>query len=190
MLLSVVAYAVIPIYTLMFVSGTNWFTSNLSVIGSWPGRRMSFFVLGIIIGVYYLVVLKRLLSCLPRHPLESLLLYTAFSLLVLAVTTPYLPESVPFQAFLHVVFAFGSSVLLALCLCLILWRLSGLSLAARRTLRPYRQGLTAILAVSALLLMIAGIVSSALEIFFVIATTVLVQRLYVRRLALSPYRRR
>ena len=50
MLLSCIAYAVIPIYTLLFIRGTNWFTSNLSVIGSLPTRRAAFFLLGVIIG--------------------------------------------------------------------------------------------------------------------------------------------
>lgn len=180
MLLSLTAYALIPLYTLMFVSGTNWFTSNLSVIGSWPDRRMAFFFLGIIIGLYYLVVLRRLLSCLPRHNWETGILYAAFLLLLFAITTPYLPDSVPLQAFLHVVFAFSASVLLALCLYLILWRLSALSQASRRFLRPYRFSMTVITAVSAILLVIAGIISSALEIFFIIATTILVQKLYSR----------
>ena len=144
MLLSCIAYAVIPIYTLLFVKGTNWFTSNLSVIGSWPNRRT-----------------------------------TALFLLLLAVTIPYLPDSVPLQAFLHVVFAFTASLLLGLCLYLVLWRLSSISEAAHKILRPYRISMVAITFISAMLLLIAGIISSALEIFFIITTTILVQRLYV-----------
>ena len=95
MLLSCIAYAVIPVYTLLFVSGTNWFTSNLSVIGSLPTRRAAFFLLGVIIGLYYYEALKKLLVYLPHPILEHRLLVTALLLLLLAVTTPYLPESVP-----------------------------------------------------------------------------------------------
>ena len=178
MLLSLTAYAVIPLYTIMFVSGTNWFTSNLSVIGSFPDRRAAFLFMGITIGLYYLIVLRRLLSCLPHRNLETGLLYTAFFLLILAILTPYLPHAVPFQSFLHVAFAFTSSMLLALCLYLILRHLSALSQASRRFLRPYRVSMVMIIAVSGILLVIAGIISSALEIFFIIATTILVQRLY------------
>ena len=76
------------------------------------------------------------------------------------------------------VFAFVSSVLLALCLYLILWRLSALTPAARQILRPFRVSMVAITLVSGLLLIMAGIISSALEVFFIIATTILVQRLY------------
>ena len=39
--------------------------------------------------------------------------------------------------------------------------------------------MVAITLVSGLLLILAGIISSALEVFFIIATTILVQRLYV-----------
>lgn len=178
MLLSCIAYVVIPLYTLLFVYGTNWFTSNLSVIGSWPTRRMAFFLLGILIGFYYYEVLKRLLIYLPRHIWENRLLSTAFLLLLLAVTIPYLPDVFPLQAILHVASAFLSSVFLALCLYLILWRLSALSPSARYVLRPYRISMVGITAISILLLIIAGIISTALELFFIIATTILVQKLY------------
>lgn len=180
MLLSCLAYAVIPVYTLLFVKGTNWLTSNLSVIGSWPTRRTAFFFLGLLIGLYYYMVLKRLLRYLPRRGLETCILRLGLVLLLLAVVTPYLPDSVPFQAFLHVIFAFSASILLVLCLYLILWRLSALSSGAGRLLRPYRVSMVIITIVSACLLVMAGIISSALEIFFIIATTILVQRLYVR----------
>ena len=179
MLLSWIAYGVIPIYTLLFVRGTNWFTSNLSVIGSRPTRRTAFFFLGAIIGIYYYDVLKKLLIYLPRHIWENRLLSAALFLLLLAVTIPYLPDSVPLQAFLHVAFAFLASILLALCLFVVLWRLSALSPSARHFLRPYRISMVGITIISAVLLAMAGIISSALEIFFIIATTILVQKLYV-----------
>ena len=48
----------------------------------------------------------------------------------------------------------------------------------RTRMRPYRRSLVSITIVSAILLFIAGIVSSALEIFFILSTTILLQRLY------------
>lgn len=45
-------------------------------------------------------------------------------------------------------------------------------------LRPFRMGLIAITGISGLLLMEAGIVSTALEVFFILSTTVMVQRLW------------
>ncbi len=178
MLLSLTAYVVIPIYTILFVSDTNWLTSNLSVIGNWPGRQIAFFCLGLIIGLYYHCILVRLLSNLARHRAESILLHTALILLIAAISTPYLPSQVPFQSFLHVAFAFVSSILVLICLYLTLWKLSALSQRVRVRMRRYRLWLIAITAISGLLLFIAGIVSSALEIFFIISTTILLQRLY------------
>ncbi len=178
MLSAFIAYGVIPLYTIIFAGGSDWFTSNLSVIGSLPGRRAGFFFLGVLIGLYYLLVLRKLISCIPRHAAETCLLYTAFALLVFAVSTPYLPDSVPLQAFLHVVSAFSASVLLTLCLCLILLRLSSLSQAASSLLRPYRRSMAVIITVCAFLLVLAGIISSALEIYFILTTTILIQRMY------------
>lgn len=186
MLLSCIAYIVIPIYTLLFVKGTNWFTSNLSVIGSWPTRRAAFFMLGILIGLYHYQVVKKLLVYLPRHIWESRLLSAAFLLLLLAVTIPYLPDAFPFQAFLHVAFAFISSIFLALCLYMVLWRLSALSHRAGRLLRPYRISMVCITIISFGLLIAAGIISTALELFFIIATTILVQKLYVHSSCIFP----
>ncbi len=178
MLLTLTAYVVIPIYTLLFISGTDWFSTNLSVIGNWPARQTAFFFLGLIIGLYYHQVLSRLLTLLPRHRWESFLLHLAFTLLLCGVTTPYLPEEVPLQSFLHVIFAFLAAVLLTLCLYLTLWQLSLLSGRNRRRLKPYRISLMAITAVSILLLFTVGIVSSALEVIFILSTTFLTQKLY------------
>jgi len=180
MILNLTAYVVIPVYTLLFVYGSNWLTSNLSVIGSPPDRQTAFFILGVIIGLYYHTVLRRLLILLPRHRLEKGLLHIALTLLLLAVSTPYLPEHVPLQAFLHLLFAFTASLILLLCLYLIIWKLSRLSDCFKMMLWPYRIFLIFITLFSILLLCIAGIISTALEIFFVVTTTLLVQQLYRR----------
>lgn len=178
MLLNLTAYVIIPIYTLLFVKNTNWLTSNLSVIGSGPSRKTSFFILGVIIGLYYHTIVERLLRYLPYRKLEHFLAHLALLLLLLAVSTPYLPDTFPFEAFLHVIFAFAASVIFLLCLYLIVWKLSGLSKENRFLFRPYRIRLIFITLVSALLLLIAGIISTALELFFVIATTLTVQKLH------------
>lgn len=178
MLLALTAYIVIPLYTLLFVSGTDWFSLNLSVIGSWPDRRFTFAGLGLVVGLYFYAVLSRLLVYLPHHKKETFCLNLAFLLLVLAIATPYLPGQVPLQSFLHVVFAFLSAALLLLSLYRIIWLLSATSGDARRILKPYRLSLLLITAVCGFLLLLAGIISSALEIFFILAATITVQRLY------------
>ncbi len=178
MLSTLTAYIVIPIYTLLFVSGTDWFSTNLSVIGSWPDRRFAFTGLGLVLGLYFYTILKRLMSHLPRHRNETLCVNLALLLLLLAVATPYLPRQMPLQSFLHIVFALLSSILLLLCLYRIVWLLSSTSGDARRFLKPYKIMLLFITLISGLLLFLAGIISSALEIFFVLSATVMVQRLY------------
>lgn len=65
MVLKITAYVIIPVYTLLFVSGTNWMTLNLSVIGNRPERQAAFLGLGLILGFYYHWVLERLLTLLP-----------------------------------------------------------------------------------------------------------------------------
>ena len=50
MVLKITAYVIIPVYTLLFVSGTNWMTLNLSVIGNRPERQAAFLGLGLILG--------------------------------------------------------------------------------------------------------------------------------------------
>ncbi len=178
MLLTLTAYVIIPIYTLLFVSGTDWFSTNLSVIGSWPDRRFAFAGLGLILGLYFYIILKRLMAYLPRHKREDLYMNLSFLLLILAVATPYLPRQTPLQSFLHIIFAFLSSVLLLLCLYRVIWMLSAASGDSRKFLKPYRITLLLITFISGLLLLMAGIISSALEVFFILSSAFLVQRLY------------
>ncbi len=180
MLLAITAYILIPIYTLLFVGGSDWISSNISVIGNIPGRQIAFLGLGILIGLYYRIVLGRLLGHLPRHKKESRILRLSLLFLLLSIITPYLPAQVPLPSLLHVLFASVSSALLIACLFCLIWRLSALSGDARWLLRPYRFLFPAVLCICALLLFLAGIVSSAMEVFFIIATTVMVQRLYRR----------
>ena len=92
MVLKITAYVIIPVYTLLFVSGTNWMTLNLSVIGNRPERQAAFLGLGLILGFYYHWVLERLLTLLPGKRWEHRILHAALFLLILAVATPYLPE--------------------------------------------------------------------------------------------------
>lgn len=177
MLLNVTAYIVIPIYTILFAWGTDWFRLNFSVLGSIANRKNAFLLWGIIVGVYFYYVLKRIIKGIPSNRKESVISACALLLLAFAVTTPYLPEIRPFQSFLHVIFAFSASVLLLGCLYLIVWKLYRMN---EQAYGIYFTLLNVITACSASLLLLAGIVSSALEIFFTITCTLLLIRLYRR----------
>lgn len=181
MILNITAYFIIPVYTFLFAWGTNLFTLNFSVLGSLANRKNAFLLWGVIVGIYFYYVLRKIIHHLPRNRKETVTSVSALILLAFAVTTPYLPENRPFRSFLHVIFAFTASVLLLGCLYLIVWKLYCMN---REVYRPYLICLNVITALSAMLLILAGIVSSALEIFFTISCTLMLIRLY-RRVASS-----
>lgn len=56
MLLWFTAYILIPAYTILFVQGNNWFTTNFSVIGNVIGREGEFVLWGLIVGIYFFLV--------------------------------------------------------------------------------------------------------------------------------------
>lgn len=181
MLLNLTAYFIIPVYTILFAWGTDLFRLNFSVLGSLANRKNAFLLWGIIVGIYFYHVLKRIIKGSPFKRLESVISTCSLLLLAFAVTTPYLPEIRPFQSFLHVIFAFTASVLLLGCLYLVVWKLSRMD---KKTYGIYLILLNLITVISAMLLLLAGIVSSALEIFFTVSCTLLLIRLY-RRITLN-----
>ena len=177
MFLGFTAYVLIPFYTVWFVQGSNWFTTNFSVLGNLFGRQEEFVLWGLMVGIYFFWCLRRIVRLMPEKPRGTWLIPASLVLLTFAIPTPYLPEELPLKAFLHIVFAFVAAVCLMICLYLIAWRLYRRDQYAYR---PYLVGLAGITLFSAFLLMLAGIVSSALEIFFTISTVVMVYRLYRR----------
>lgn len=173
--LAFTAYFIIPIYTIFFTQGSNWFTTNFSVLGNRIGRQEEFVLWGLMVGIYFFWSLWRIVTRMPVRPAGSWLICLALVLLTFAITTPYLPEALPLKSLLHIVFAFMAAVCLILSLFCIIWRLYQEN---RTRYRPYLLCLIGIVIGSAGLLVLVGIVSSALEIFFTIATVILVYRLY------------
>ena len=53
MLLWFITYILIPINTILFVQGSNWFTTNFSVIGNRIGREEEFVLWGLMVGIYF-----------------------------------------------------------------------------------------------------------------------------------------
>ncbi len=176
-LLTITAYIIIPVYTILFAWGTNWFTLNFSILGSLADRKNLFLLWGIIVGAYYYYVLKRIIRTLPRNKKEMVFTTLALLLLGLAVTIPYMPDSQPFHAFLHVFLSFAASISLMISLYLVTWKLNCMN---QSVYRPYFMSLMVITVVSVILFFLTGIVSSALEIFFVLSSTFLLHKLYLR----------
>ncbi len=175
MFISIIAYFFIPAYTIFFVEGSDWFTTNFSVIGNLAGRQGEFVLWGLCVGLYFFWILRRIVSLMKKRPIGTWLIPLSLLLLTFAITTPYLPESLPFKSFLHSVFAFLAAVCLICCLYLIT---ASLCRQDVHTYRRYLVGLLLLTLISGALLWLAGIVSSALEIFFTISTVILVKRLY------------
>lgn len=93
-----------------------------------------------------------------------------------ALAIPYLPDDFPGFASLHVVLAAGACVLLMLALLLVLLSLYRASPEKYRLLLV-RWGL--IVGGSGLLFLLAGMVSSALEVFFTITAALLTRRIWL-----------
>jgi len=176
-LLTITAYFIIPIYTILFAWGTDWFSLNFSVLGNLSSRKNLFLLWGIIIGTYFYYILKRIISGLPRNRKETVMSITALLLLVLAVITPYLPDSQPLHAVFHVILSFLASISLLICLYMIVWKLYCMN---QEVYRPYLHCLLVVTVLSAFLFFLTGIVSTVLEIFFILSCTYLLQRLYRR----------
>ncbi len=109
MISAVIAYIIIPAYTLFFVRDTPWFSCNLSVIGSTVERQDGFFLLGLLLGLYFVIKFKQLLRLFSDRRLDTILVYSAFGFLLSAVIIPYLPQTLPFWSFLHICFAMVTS---------------------------------------------------------------------------------
>lgn len=173
-LLDLFACFLIPLYTLLFTHDTRWFTTNFSVIAAARDQRHGFFLWGMV-GVYLLCVLLPVMAALPRPLWPRLCLLGGFLLLLSAVVLPYTPDELPKIADLHVICAFTASCLLVLSLFLLLLQ------KARQDRQRYWDcmkwlGVTVLL--SLVLFAMVGIISSALEIFFVLSTTLLARRLW------------
>lgn len=174
-LLDLFACFLIPLYTLLFTHDTRWFTTNFSVIAAARDQRHGFFLWGMLVEVYLLCVLLPVMAALPRPLWPRLCLLGGFLLLLSAVVLPYTPDELPKIADLHVICAFTASCLLVLSLFLLLLQ------KARQDRQRYWDcmkwlGVTVLL--SLVLFAMVGIISSALEIFFVLSTTLLARRLW------------
>ena len=134
---------------------------------------------GVLAGGYFAVMLTKLALILPRlWQRIAVCLLTLLACLALgyALAIPYLPDDFPGFASLHVVLAAGACVLLMLALLLVLL------LLYRRGPERYRPLLVRwglIAGGSGLLFLLAGMVSSALEVFFTITAALLTRRLWL-----------
>lgn len=179
-LLDLYACFLIPAYTLLFAGGERWLDTNFSVLAVLGvGQFWGFVLWGVLLGAYFLVVLALICRTLERRTVVVTITVLACLALVGAMLLPYVPERFPVAADWHVVLAFSACVLLMLALLLILLRCRRGSVAYRGLVWSW----LAIAVVSGALFVAAGKVSSALEVWFVITTALLVRALWLRRAA-------
>ena len=178
--LDLFACFLIPAYTLLFAGSVEWFGTNFSVIAvTGEDHYWGFVYWGVLAGGYFAVMLTKLALILPRlWQRIAVCLLTLLACLALgyALAIPYLPDDFPGFASLHVVLAAGACVLLMLALLLVLL------LLYRRGPERYRPLLVRwglIAGGSGLLFLLAGLVSSALEVFFTITAALLTRRLWL-----------
>lgn len=178
--LDLFASFLIPAYTLLFAGSVEWLGTNFSVIAvTGKDHYWGFVYWGALAGGYFAVMLTKLALILPRLWQRSavcLLALLACLALGYALAIPYLPDDFPGFASLHVVLAAGACVLLMLALLLVLLSLYRDSPENYRLLLV-RWGL--IVGGSGLLFLLAGMVSSALEVFFTITAALLTRRIWL-----------
>lgn len=178
--LDLFACFLIPAYTMLFAGSVEWLGTNFSVIAvTGKDHYWGFVYWGALAGGYFAVMLTKLALILPRLWQRSavcLLALLACLALGYALAIPYLPDDFPGFASLHVVLAAGACVLLMLDLLLVLLSLYRDSPENYRLLLV-RWGL--IVGGSGLLFLLAGMVSSALEVFFTITAALLTRRIWL-----------
>ena len=178
--LDLFACFLIPAYTLLFAGSVEWLGTNFSVLAvTGKDHYWGFVYWGALAGGYFAVMLTKLALILPRLWQRSavcLLALLACLALGYALAIPYLPDDFPGFASLHVVLAAGACVLLMLALLLVLLSLYRDSPENYRLLLV-RWGL--IVGGSGLLFLLAGMVSSALEVFFTITAALLTRRIWL-----------
>lgn len=178
--LDLFACFLIPAYTMLFAGSVEWLGTNFSVIAvTGKDHCWGFVYWGALAGGYFAVMLTKLALILPRLWQRSavcLLALLACLALGYALAIPYLPDDFPGFASLHVVLAAGACVLLMLALLLVLLSLYRDSPENYRLLLV-RWGL--IVGGSGLLFLLAGMVSSALEVFFTITAALLTRRIWL-----------
>lgn len=179
-LLDLYACFLIPAYTLLFAGGERWLDTNFSVLAVLGvGQFWGFVLWGVLLAAYFLVMLILICRTLERRRVVVAIAVLACLALGGAMLLPYIPERFPAAAEWHVVLAFSACVMLMLALLLILLRCRRESAACRELIWSW----LAIAVFSGGLLVAAGKVSSALEVWFVITTTLLVRALWLRRAA-------
>ena len=181
LLLDFWACFLLPGYTLLFAGSVKWFSTNFSVLAvTGANHYRGFLIWGLLAGMYFLVTLGCLASTLKRTWQRRgayLLLAAGGICLAAGLPLPYLPARYPQVSQLHTLLLFSACVWMMGAL---LWLL----LSFQREEGGYDRLIWAWCGIAAgcgVLFVLAGIISTALEVFFTLSAAQLVRRLWRRR---------
>lgn len=182
LLLDFWACFLLPGYTLLFAGSVKWFSTNFSVLAvAGADYYRGFLVWGVLAGAYFLVTLGRLAATLHQKWQRRglyLLLSAALVCLGAGLPLPYLPTDYPEVARLHTLLIFSACVWMMGAL---LWLLLSFRREEGRRYDPLLLAWGAIVLVCGVLFVLAGIISTALEVFFTLSAAQLVRRMWLRR---------
>lgn len=163
----VFTFFLIPGSTLLLASTGSWTGTNLSAECSLSESRLAFAMWGTFLGGYFGLYAGHLFRLgRYRRAWGQGLIRLAVCFLLLAVAIPYVPDSHPVGAALHVLFAFFSPILFAAGLACFLHFVS-----QRDRPRFKRAWLLfwMVLGMTLLMLLQAGFITTFLEVFLVLS---------------------
>lgn len=187
-MLDIFTYFVIPVYTILLARQDSLFEANLSLISSDIEHKTAFMIWTFMIVIFIFFVLSKVISNykLRYGKLDRFLVITSCVLLLLSATTPYLPKINPIKAKLHIIFAFTSTVVLLLVFLSITLEL--------RKLDKEQYNIFFILVIiigliSSALFIYFGMVTGFLEAFITISGTLMAKSLYEHSKKVTNYSR-
>ena len=199
----IIANWMIPLATVLFPLGTDWFFSNFSLVGS-GDRRMEFILWGCFVGLYFSWAARRVLntaeqakatgtntsaqpkiigadataqaevmSADPHFKATRRLLWVSGILFVIALATPYRPQRQPLISQVHV----GSAAMTGVCfmVCVMVLSYYVKKDGGRGNYLPVT---LTVMACCAVTFCILGIVSSALEVYFVVGCAAVLYQMH------------
>lgn len=178
LILNLYSCYLLPAYTLLFAGGGGWFRTNFSVLAvSGAEYYWSFLLWGLVTAIYFGAILVQLTNGLSVKRRWSVLALMGGALvsLILGIPLPYLPDRFPELSKMHIFLCFTTGVwLMAALLVIILGQRQRNRVCG--TFMLCRWWYTAV--GSGILFSISGMVSSAMEIYFVLSAAFLCRRLY------------
>lgn len=181
---SLAARYLIPILTFLLPGQTNWFTSNFSTASAVYPRNIVLLIWVLITGTYFHRTTKQIIGqaapflSVGKEPIMTDL---AVILLIGSGFLPYLPQTKPLIAFMHLGMAFSSTVIFFFALTSLNLKLY--QIKPKLFSLPTALMILAIAICAALLILCDFLITSALEIFITVFACYWI-RLFGRRVFL------